>query len=737
MKPYSAWLSYKRAKTIAQLLFTILGSVFIVANTTPVQAQSVIGVSAIVYPNPATVDTYSATQLDYYANYYYDAYVEGYLYQKPQPYLPWVEIRSGSAYSGSSSNTADGYMQAPLTVPSTYQLKSDHYLVAYYSYYDEYLGTWSYWNPYGYGFASTGNPSGYTFPFGSAPTSVEQQYIYLGTTVVFYPVIPNLTITAFSSVMEGGSRQIEVKFENLPFSDLATVLIDLAVGTEGNATFDSGSFVAYVGNGTSMLPIKGVTKSQYVDDLRVRLSYRDASTQELFSVVKLNLKTVSFSGTSYRPVIKDTSETHEAYNAPHWKVTSGGMPEQKSPACYVRNTKMKISAEWSPSPDTTIDFPTPKVKGDGNGNLDFPETSATINAGSSGNSISISDVEATNPFANTIDYIDPLRIDWQASSQPPSGNSIWNNSGASENPIYVLLNDPPATINIFSQTLPLRLKDALLYVSCKNAKGLADLTPADKDLIVTQIWSDFTDQQIKTRENRSLYYYNSFRIGITYPYAFPTSLGTILRGLIEEGDGQCSSWANFLAACLRVQGLPHSINHVWVRPDNPDDRGFSVKNWSFGPTQRGTSSYPYRNLFRLSGRTVTGQEYMGNTFYFWIPTSDDAQDQVGVDGQGKNSNPASLFNNHQFLQITSQAGGGISYYDPSYGLTYTSIQHFENIAIDGLWNMTFPSLNEQVENLDLNGFNGITFTYVQVGAMSFRLNPTGPHVSIYRTDVIQ
>ncbi len=435
MKSYSACQSYKRAKTIAQVLFTILGSVFIAANTTPVQAQSVIGVSAIVYPNPATVDTYSATSLDYYANYYYDAYVEGYLYQKAQPYLPWVEIRSGSAYSGSSSNTADGYMQAPLTVPSTYQLESDHYLVAYYSYYDEYYGTWSYWNPYGYGFTSAGNPSGYTFPFGSAPTSVEQQYIYLGTTVVFYPVIPNLTITALSSVMEGGNREIQVTFDNLPFADFATLSI-LPTGSAGGvATFVTGATTRQVGNGNGIqtIQIKGVIKSNVVDDLKLILQYGNNVIEEPFSVVKLNLKNVSFSGSSYRPVIKDIPTTHEAYSAPHWKVASGGMPEQKSPVCYVRNTKMKVSVEWSPSPDTTIDFPVPKVKGDGNDNLDFSETSATINSGSSGNSISISDVEAANPFANTIDYLDPLRIDWQISSQVPTYSDVWNNAGSNEN----------------------------------------------------------------------------------------------------------------------------------------------------------------------------------------------------------------------------------------------------------------------------------------------------------------
>ena len=93
------------------LIFALFVAVFIISNAQPVQAQYVYGVSAIVTPNPATVDTYSATDLDYYAYYYYDPYVEGYLYQKLQPASPWVEINSGYAYGSSSDPTiAGGYI---------------------------------------------------------------------------------------------------------------------------------------------------------------------------------------------------------------------------------------------------------------------------------------------------------------------------------------------------------------------------------------------------------------------------------------------------------------------------------------------------------------------------------------------------------------------------------------------------------------------------------------------------
>lgn len=163
-------------------------------------------------------------------------------------------------------------MQSPLTVPSEYQLESDHYLIACYSYYNETLGLSSYWNPSGFGFMSSGNPNGFQFLPNYGPTYVEEDFIKLGTTVVYYPVIPNLTITPFSSVMEGGSREVEVKMENLPFNDYAQVSLP-STASNGHATFDSGSYSLVVGNGTTKVILKGIVKSDSVDDQKIRIAY--------------------------------------------------------------------------------------------------------------------------------------------------------------------------------------------------------------------------------------------------------------------------------------------------------------------------------------------------------------------------------------------------------------------------------------------------------------------------------
>ncbi len=736
--------------------FAILLAVF--AFSTPAQAQQVIGVSAIVYPNPYTVDTYSATYLDYYANYYYDPYVGGYLSQRIQPYLPWgPDIRQGSAYGGSGS-TADGYMQAPLIVPSEYKLESDHWLIAYYYYEDPYEGILFY-NPSNYGFVSSGNPSGFQFLPNYGSTYVYQSWIYLGTTRVIYSVIPTLTITPFSSVMEGGSREVEVKMENLPFNDYAQVTLP-PVASNGHATFDGGSYALVVPNGTTKVILKGTIKSDSADDQKIKVAYGGVQAEELFSVVKLNLSNVSFSGQNY-PVIKDDSLIHEPYNAPHWKV-AGNLHEQNSPVCYKSGTAMKVFAEWTPSPDTTIDFAAPKIKGDGNGNLDFPSTDTVINSGASGNTVKINSngATATNSFpADTIDYLDPLNIDWSISSQVSTASDSWQAAGVSKNPVYVLLNAPPATFTYSDPasspfSTDFVLKDALLYISCKNAKGLNGSTAAGKDLILASIWNDFTDQKIETRPQYDLFsdsivtaklsYYATYLTTVTFPWTLsgtsPTGPYTRI-GLIENAEGQCGSFALLLAASLRLQGLTQSLDYVFARPVTSNAAGFFIKNWNYG-SARGVplpevAGFPYMNLYYGNSR-VDSKSWKKIYSYDWLPNGFDVTDVSGVSGQGT-LNPASIFNNHQFLRIGSAANPTqVTYYDPSYGVTYSSLQDFQNKSVTGFFKAVYyAGLYETFVNVDLDKNNVIENKSVSTGYFGIKKSTASLGVEFYASYSIQ
>lgn len=144
-------------------------------------AQTAYGISAIQYDSTRNVvEGYSATELDYYAGYYYDPYVEGYLFRG--------NTLASSGYSLGYADYIDAvvYTSTPGAPGTQFTLESDHYVVAYNYYYDCYYGCgYYYYDPWGYRFASGGDYGGYYgFPGFSSPGYVMQQYFYLGTTAV-------------------------------------------------------------------------------------------------------------------------------------------------------------------------------------------------------------------------------------------------------------------------------------------------------------------------------------------------------------------------------------------------------------------------------------------------------------------------------------------------------------------------------------------------------------------------
>lgn len=173
-------------------------------------SQQVIGVSAILNSTSSTqIDTYSATELDAAAAYYYDAGVDGYLF-KNGSLIAWSSVNAGSyAYR---------YMSAPLQVGNIYQLESDHWLVQYFAYY--YNGYNWYSNPYGFGYAcgscGGGYPSGYGFLPSGGPAYYSMQDIYLGTTAVaISSAAPNITSSSPGGASRGTSGSLTLQGTNL------------------------------------------------------------------------------------------------------------------------------------------------------------------------------------------------------------------------------------------------------------------------------------------------------------------------------------------------------------------------------------------------------------------------------------------------------------------------------------------------------------------------------------------
>ncbi len=160
------------------------------------------------------------------------------------------------------------------------------------------------------------------------------------------------------------------------------------------------------------------------------------------TVVDVDLKEVSFSGDNYHVVSIDTGGT---YSASHWQDKStpyldGDADDANDidyPVCFTRNTKMKTSVNIIVTP-TAAFAGTVKIKGDGPGNLNIPETTATAN----GSEVTITNVECSNAFANHIKrygLILGLEIEWYISRD---GGATWLDTMTSENEVFITLNDP-------------------------------------------------------------------------------------------------------------------------------------------------------------------------------------------------------------------------------------------------------------------------------------------------------
>ena len=92
-----------------------------------------------------------------------------------------------------------------------------------------------------------------------------------------------------------------------------------------------------------------------------------------------------------------------------------------------------------------------------------------------------------------------------------------------------------------------------------------------------------------------------------------------------------------------------------------------------------------------------------NRYHWWFEEVSDLDEGVvgslagGLPGQGENSNPASIFKNHQVALLN-----GV-YYDPSYGKKYNSLTEFENQAISRYSFNNYEVFSEADYDTDFNG----------------------------------
>lgn len=383
---------------------------------------------------------------------------------------------------------------------------------------------------------------------------------------------------------------------------------------------------------------------------------------------------VSYSGDHEFNVYPDNGGA--VYAAPQYldqnangNITEAG--DYSHPVVYAAGFTMKLGAQFLVG-DMVNPTGAVMVKGDGPDGISIPSTTATL----AGNTVTLPPTSASTALGAAVNYYAKFVVDWQVSFD---AGATWLKAGKSTNEVDVTLHDPKN---------PTKLYETLPYLGTMAAKG--DTTEAK---VISDIWSLFPGLTIKRKDGTPLKYYETFSGGS----CFTTG------GLLAMGQGQCSAFASLFLDLLKAQGIATTtdgkdIKYAVVQyKGDTTNGGFLVKNWSFnGAGVSGVAAYPYLNLPPLDGSS-----FVGANSYKWGYA--DVTDVAGVPGQNS-ANPASFFNNHQIVKI------GTAYYDPSYGLTYTSLKDMEAQAIAGYYLFKNTPVDEAKVNLDLNGDGNKTDT---------------------------
>ncbi|MEM4302254.1 MAG: cadherin-like domain-containing protein, partial [Candidatus Caldarchaeum sp.] len=314
---------------------------------------------------------------------------------------------------------------------------------------------------------------------------------------------------------------------------------------------------------------------------------------------------------------------------------------------------------------------------------------------------------AATAFPKKVKAYPEFQLSWQASSQ--SANAGWANIGTTKNPVYLTFSSPVAGLTLYH---------TLVHLGSTAAEG-ADT----EDLVKTKVWDEFKDLNVTNYGGDRLHYYKKYTNG---------NLDT--EALLTHKDGQCGSWASLFLDVLKAQGISWMNNFVKVEVDGTQlltadermrvlDYGFLVKHWNFAgagkardavdasgdPVMMGLlAKFPYIN--------VPKPDFIGDTTYKWHYA--DVTDREGIPGQGER-NPASWFNNHQFVQM--QTATGVRWYDPSYGVTYDGAMEndrlgaFDRMAVAGYYVAALLDVKEGEIGVDLNGDMDTTDTVLWVG----------------------
>jgi hypothetical protein len=393
---------------------------------------------------------------------------------------------------------------------------------------------------------------------------------------------------------------------------------------------------------------------------------------------------LDFGNNALLPADGDTTDEMDRMYPVAYTRSKHSLPSYISVAATV---EIRNSAQPWPGPMAPHQYPGPfHIRGKGPDGIEIGTLSSGVLVGVPATSVDMSNylipmTIATAPLDDKVRYYNTFDIVWEFSAETDAtGHPIYISAGSSHNRLYVTLNDPLPFVQAGNNPVT-PLLETVIHIGTTGADS-----KSNEDDAILGIWSKFSSGSGPA---------NVHSVGLPVgglPSAQPVShalsyykdyrcTNTTTATLIANHDGQCGSWAKFLIDTLRTQGINQQDEYVIVEPTN--DAGFIVNNWNFAPVSNppaGTAQHPWVNT--VAGNVSANWELLFSTpsfnSYNW--TNAEVTDTAGVSGQ-HNANPASLFGNHQFVRLT--VGGVLSYFDPSYGVSYSSLLDFDDNYLTG------------------------------------------------------
>jgi len=394
---------------------------------------------------------------------------------------------------------------------------------------------------------------------------------------------------------------------------------------------------------------KGSTDLEYTPVGLKAVSFASASGDSNFHTVEADYG----SNTHAAPHWQDNS-TPPDYDADDGEEFATGA-DHKYPVCYRWDSAMNASCVIeAKTPWGTLQQGDVYIRGDGDGDLDFPAREAQVSAGPPVTA-TYPATDSTGELPAAVQRMGPFRVVWEISTDE---GSTWHYAGTSENEVFVYRPGAQGT------------EAPGCFTNWRTVLYLATVGGGTTDASIRDAtWGQFGTgsgpQNVNAWDPREAV--RDYARELRY-YGGATGNTTVAALLVPTdpgngdywGDGQCGAWAGLLTECLGVNYLP-DVDVIWVRP-LIDYSWMAVKEIAFA----NPPTYPLNDPW----------------MYYHVPTQ--RTGDLGLNLPvlaGQNTAPPynKLFTLHYIVRI---GGGGGLYYDPSYGVTATDAAEYTGMAID-------------------------------------------------------